>query len=426
MDELVMVPIAGIDRSHNVRAGLGDLEELAESVGERGIVVPVTVARANGDAQGGEDWILVAGHRRVAAAERVGLATVPALVREYESAEERMLDTLAENLQRLDLNPFDEARAFRRLVDGGWSQAEVARRVGRSKGHVTRRLQLLRLPEAVQQLVAEGHTGLDHGYDLARLAALGASDTKLERLAKAAYYHTNDALRSAKAGAARKKLARELRAQGYQVENVDTTWNSKHSRVEHMGFDIEAHAGEPCHVAIVHSSFSDGAESTAGCKDVKRHTPTGSDQGGGTSHLQMPDREAQRREADARRIAERDEQRRLRKEEYQQLGRDLGLLEDAVVIEAALRLAAVDILAAPDENDALLPYPGGYTPHAGRPHEGLAEAVGIAEPANLARALLRGYVDMYVRHQSWQAKQYPHVTAAAREVAKLVKRATAG
>ena len=424
MNELLMVPIGRLDRSHNVRAGLGDLAELVESVGERGIVVPVTVARANGAAAGeGREWILVAGHRRVAAAEEVGLDTVPALVKEYESDADRLLDTLAENLQRLDLNPLDEARGYRRLVDAGWSQAEVSRRVGRSKGHVTRRLTLLQLPEAAQQLVADGTTPLAHGYDLARLAALGASDTKLERLARAAPYQTHDAIKSATAAAARRQVAAELRAQGVQVENVDSLWNSKHAKVDYMGIDSEAHAAEPCHVAIVHSGYSDQGHVAAGCKDAGRHTPTGSDNGAGISGLQMPDREARQREENRRRDVERDEQRRRRKEEYQQLGRDLGLLEDAVAIEAALRIAALDILAAPDEDDALLPYPDGYTPHAGRPQEGLAEAVAIAEPATLARALLRGYVDMYVRHQSWQAKQHPHVTKAAREVSKLVNRA---
>jgi len=89
MDELVMVPIRRLDRSHNVRVGLGDLAELVESVGERGIVVPVTVARENGAPAGeGRRWVLVAGHRRVAAAEEVGLETVPALVKEYESEAE--------------------------------------------------------------------------------------------------------------------------------------------------------------------------------------------------------------------------------------------------------------------------------------------------------------------------------------------------
>ncbi|MCY4371884.1 MAG: ParB/RepB/Spo0J family partition protein [bacterium] len=140
--QLRNVAITELDRTHNVRRSLGNLAELVKSISDVGVLTPVTVAPKE---DGG--WYLVAGYRRTAAAEKAGLDTVPALVHTARDSSERLLATLVENLQRLDLDPVEEAGGYRQLVNAGWSQAEVARRVRRSRGHVSRRLRLLTLPD---------------------------------------------------------------------------------------------------------------------------------------------------------------------------------------------------------------------------------------------------------------------------------------
>ena len=144
---VLVVDIGDLDRGRNVRTGLGDLDTLVESVRQVGILTPVTVA-SHGDSGDGR-WVLVAGHRRVAAAEQAGLSRVPAVVVDVGGDDERLVATLVENLVREDLDPIDEARGFAMLVEAGWSQGKVSRSVGRSKGHVSKRLRLLALPAEV-------------------------------------------------------------------------------------------------------------------------------------------------------------------------------------------------------------------------------------------------------------------------------------
>ena len=164
---VLVVDIGDLDRGRNVRTGLGDLDTLVESVRQVGILTPVTVAShgANGDGR----WVLVAGHRRVAAAEQAGLSRVPAVVVDVGGDDERLVATLVENLVREDLDPIDEARGFAMLVEAGWSQGKVSRRVGRSKGHVSKRLRLLALPTEVQEKVRAGDITVDHAYQISRL-----------------------------------------------------------------------------------------------------------------------------------------------------------------------------------------------------------------------------------------------------------------
>ncbi|MFQ5380666.1 MAG: ParB/RepB/Spo0J family partition protein [Dehalococcoidia bacterium] len=145
------------------------LEELADSIREHGIIQPLVVSRVSG---GG--FQLIAGERRLQAARLAGLKSVPVVTRQAEDA--RLLElALVENIQRQDLNPVEEALAFRRLVDEyGLTQDEVARQVGRSRTAISNSLRLLGLePEIRRSLVAgevsEGHArallGLPGGRD---------------------------------------------------------------------------------------------------------------------------------------------------------------------------------------------------------------------------------------------------------------------
>jgi ParB family chromosome partitioning protein len=139
------------------------LEELAESIRQHGILQPLTVRPRDGGYQ------LIAGERRLQAARKAGLAEVPVMVRDCTDAE--MLElALVENLQREDLNPMEAAQSYQQLMDEfGFSQTEVAARVGKSRPTVANTLRLLGLPAPIQAAVAAG--SISEGHARALLAA---------------------------------------------------------------------------------------------------------------------------------------------------------------------------------------------------------------------------------------------------------------
>jgi len=132
------------------------LEELALSIQEHGILQPLTVTKR------GETYELIAGERRLQAAKKIGLKTVPVIVREAEEQEKFEL-AIIENIQRHDLNALEEARAFRRLIDEfHLTQEEIAKKMGKSRSLVANTLRLLQLPIEIQKailagIVSEGH-----------------------------------------------------------------------------------------------------------------------------------------------------------------------------------------------------------------------------------------------------------------------------
>ncbi|MGZ4119286.1 MAG: ParB/RepB/Spo0J family partition protein [Actinomycetota bacterium] len=148
------------------RTGLDDamLEELAASIRSVGLLQPVVVRPVSGG------YELVAGERRWRASKIAGLMRIPAIVR--ETGDDQMLrDALIENLQRVDLNPLEEAAAFRQLVDDfGATHEEIADRVGKSRAAVTNALRLLQLGPDVQQRLAAGTLSAAHGRAIAALA----------------------------------------------------------------------------------------------------------------------------------------------------------------------------------------------------------------------------------------------------------------
>ncbi len=125
-----------------------ELEELAESVRENGILQPVILTSS------GEGYYLVAGERRWRAARKAGLETIPALVRDLD--QDKMMElALIENIHRKDLNPLEEARAYRQLLEElDLTQAELSSRLGRSRSSISNSLRLLKLPPEVQEYVS--------------------------------------------------------------------------------------------------------------------------------------------------------------------------------------------------------------------------------------------------------------------------------
>lgn len=159
----------------------GTIEELAASIREKGLLQPLVVRRTEHGLQ------LIAGERRFRAARRAGLTKVPVIVRDASDSEALEL-ALIENLQRENLNPIEEARAYQRLAEEfGLSQEDIARRVGKSRSAVTNSIRLLLLPaEIIAQLesgqLSAGHARSLLGLDTAQAQAAAARDVVAKRL----------------------------------------------------------------------------------------------------------------------------------------------------------------------------------------------------------------------------------------------------
>jgi ParB family transcriptional regulator, chromosome partitioning protein len=151
------------------------LNELAQSVAATGVVQPIVVR-----ALPGGKYQLIAGERRWLASQRAGKATIPVIVREV-SDEQAMEMTIVENLQRADLNPMEQARAYERLGrDFKMTQEQMAQRTGKERASVANFLRLLRLPSAVQDKVEAGELSFGHARALLALE----SETQIIAAAK--------------------------------------------------------------------------------------------------------------------------------------------------------------------------------------------------------------------------------------------------
>jgi ParB family transcriptional regulator, chromosome partitioning protein len=156
------------------------LRELADSIRATGVLQPVLVRR---DSVGG-GYQLVAGERRLRAARLAGLASIPAIVREVGDTEMMEL-ALIENVQREDLNPIDEAKAYQALVaEVGLTHDQISERVGKQRSSITNSLRLLALPPEIQDMVSRGTLSAGHGRALLTLDVSG------DQLATARYVHT--------------------------------------------------------------------------------------------------------------------------------------------------------------------------------------------------------------------------------------------
>jgi ParB family chromosome partitioning protein len=152
-----------------------ELKELADSIREHGIIEPVSVQPAPGEED--ESWIIVAGERRCRAARLAGLTGIPAIIRSY-SDEKRMEVSLIENLQRSDLNPIEEAAAYKRLMEfSGLSQDEVALRVGKNRSTVTNALRLLKLPQPMRESLENGALSPGHARAILAVSSPGGQES---------------------------------------------------------------------------------------------------------------------------------------------------------------------------------------------------------------------------------------------------------
>jgi len=143
------------------------LEELAASIKEKGVITPILVSKSD------EGYRLIAGERRWRAAQKAGLERIPVVVRESTPIESLEL-ALIENIHRRDLNPIEEALAFKRwMEDTGTTQEVLAQRVGKDRSTVSNLLRLLNLPKEIQKDIIDGRLSMGHARVLAGLKSPG-------------------------------------------------------------------------------------------------------------------------------------------------------------------------------------------------------------------------------------------------------------
>jgi ParB family transcriptional regulator, chromosome partitioning protein len=165
-----------------------DIESLAKSLKDKGLLQPIMV-RARGD-----QYEIVAGERRWRAAQRAGLHAIPAIIRDLND-QETLEIAIIENVQRADLNPLEEARAYKMLVDQhGYTQQQLADSIGKSRSHIANTMRLTQLPETVLShiengMLSAGHAralvATDNAQDLAeKIIKLGLSVRQAEDLSR--------------------------------------------------------------------------------------------------------------------------------------------------------------------------------------------------------------------------------------------------
>ena len=212
-----------------------NLAELAASIAEKGVLQPLLVRPA------GDRFEIVAGERRFRAAVQAGLSSVPAVVRAMDDRETLEV-AIVENLQREDLTPIEEARAYQRLIDFGHDQAGVATAVGRSRSAIANTLRLLRLPEEAQRAleggeITSGHARAilalpeeDRAWALERILAHGLTVRQAEALRRPTE-HAARPQRDARFRALEEDLARhagtKVRVQGGKRGRVELHFRSE-------------------------------------------------------------------------------------------------------------------------------------------------------------------------------------------------------
>ena len=180
-DDFFQCPIESIEpnpyqpRLHITSA---EIEELALSIKEKGIITPVLVSKTD------DGYRLIAGERRWRAAQKAGLTRIPVVVRETTPIESLEL-AIIENIHRKDLNPIEEALAYKRwLEDTNTTQEILAKKVGKDRSTITNLLRLLNLPESIQKDLIEGRISMGHARVLVGLKTAGEQRDMVSHIIK--------------------------------------------------------------------------------------------------------------------------------------------------------------------------------------------------------------------------------------------------
>ena len=255
----------------NPRRELGDITELTESVRESGLIhalvcvwrtvkevialgVDPLIANTYADPTTDLVALLVAGHRRLAACLEAGLEYVPVVFKTLDESA-RKVAMIVENVQRSDLKPSEECAGFTQLERLGLSQRDIAKRTGRSQGHVSKRLSLAKLPFEVLDQVDGGRIRIEVAHQMLELdaprlkkaleiATKRSDGPQAWELANLKREQEVEERKKASIAEAKKKGWRLLEHETHDVFRIGTTWGT-------LNLDAEAHADEPCHAVLL-------------------------------------------------------------------------------------------------------------------------------------------------------------------------------
>ncbi|MEN9341889.1 MAG: parB-like protein partition protein chromosome partitioning protein ParB family [Candidatus Parcubacteria bacterium] len=211
------------------------INELAASIREFGILQPIVVTKLVKESDGGADveYQLIAGERRLLAARKLGMQTVPAIIKNVDIERERLELAIIENLQRENLSAIEMARAFARLQDEfRVTQREIAARLGKSRETVANTMRLLDLPPAVQQAIEEGKISESHGRLLLGVGDVGAQDRLF-----------NDLLH-------KKMTTRELKSKLKNIEHEQKKGNPQIAQIKFVEEKLSADLGAPVRISV--------------------------------------------------------------------------------------------------------------------------------------------------------------------------------
>jgi ParB/RepB/Spo0J family partition protein len=264
----------------NPRRDLGDVTELAASMSELGMLQPLVVTPRAGK------FMVVCGHRRLAGAKKARLAAVPAIIRSLTEPQ-RIKAMVIENCQRSDLSPLEEARAYAQLVELGEKQRAISDTVGKSQGHISKRLSLLDIPAAAQADLDSGGITVDDALALAKLHGHKQRQEhawKNRRIYGSLARAVKAELTAVHRGAAATKTKDKLEKQGVRaiVGKIDQLGQAqlpdgaveirKGGGYSILNIDPAKHASEPCHAVVIRTHRWDSdVELVTVCTDRGRH-----------------------------------------------------------------------------------------------------------------------------------------------------------
>ena len=260
----------------NPRADLGDVDELAQSIRENGgrllqplVVVPAAIYRDTPAPTDADRFVVIAGHRRLAACQLLDLPDVDCIVRDDLVGPAAHIAMLVENLQRVDLTALEEAQAFDALQTLGLSQRDIAGRVGRNQSHISKRLGLLRLSDTGRDLLAAGTLTLDQAVDVAKMPETVQTSVLADIEKGPAYGGVDGVIRAAQAKltelAERGKAIAGARESGVECLVVDDpnitmqAWRDLLAernavKLDNLRYDgTPAHVELPCHLVVIGS-----------------------------------------------------------------------------------------------------------------------------------------------------------------------------
>jgi ParB family transcriptional regulator, chromosome partitioning protein len=216
-----------------------ELEELANSIREKGLVQPI-ILRPIG--VGGQHYEIVAGERRWRAAQKASLHLVPAIVRALTDQEALEL-AIIENVQRSDLNAIEEAAGYRELIERfGYTQEELSQIIGKSRSHLANTMRLLKLPDAVQSLVREGQ--LTAGHARALVGRDDAESVAQDIVRKGMNVRDVEALVSGKKGGGGGNLANLQRGGVASLQKDPDTRAAEREMTDALGLAVEIAPGK--------------------------------------------------------------------------------------------------------------------------------------------------------------------------------------